>query len=79
MTEPGGGPASGSLHTAPKQAREIIRRFLSEQEEEAWHGLLTEPKFTGPLLEGVITSAGWSAVCLVAAFLIMRRRDITGG
>ena len=58
---------------------EKLRPYLLSTPFEAWHGLLTEPRFTGPLLDGVITSAGWSVVCLAAGFLIMRRRDITGG
>ena len=58
---------------------ETLRPFLLSTPFEAWHGLLAAPRFTGPLLECVVTSAGWSLVCLVAAFLIMRRRDITGG
>jgi DNA-binding MarR family transcriptional regulator len=40
MTAPGAVPASGGLDAAPKEARQIIRRFLSEDEEAAWHGLL---------------------------------------
>jgi ABC-2 type transport system permease protein len=58
---------------------ETLRPYLLSTPFEAWHGLLAAPRFTGPLLDGVITCAGWSVVCLVAAFLIMRRRDITGG
>jgi len=58
---------------------ETLRPFLLTTPFEAWHGLLAAPRFTGPLLDSVITSAGWSVVCLVAAYLIMRRRDITGG
>ena len=58
---------------------ETLRPYLLSTPFEAWHGLLASPRFTGPLLEGVITSGGWSLVCLVAAFLVMRRRDITGG
>jgi ABC-2 type transport system permease protein len=58
---------------------ETLRPFLLTTPFEAWHGLLAEPRFTGPLLDGVVTSAGWSVVCLAAGFLIMRRRDITGG
>jgi len=57
---------------------ETLRPFLLTTPFEAWHGLLTAPRFTGPLQQGVITSAGWSVVCLVAAYLIHRRRDITG-
>jgi ABC-2 type transport system permease protein len=58
---------------------ETLRPYLLSTPFEAWHGLLAQPRFTGPLLDGVVTSAGWSLVCLVAAFVIMRRRDITGG
>jgi ABC-2 type transport system permease protein len=58
---------------------ETLRPFLLSTPFEAWHGLLAAPRFTGPLLESLVTSAGWSVACLAAAFLIMRRRDITGG
>jgi ABC-2 type transport system permease protein len=58
---------------------ESLRPYLLSTPFEAWHGLLTSPRFTGPLLDGVVTSAGWSIVCLLTAFLILRRRDITGG
>jgi len=58
---------------------ETLRPYLLSTPFEAWHGLMASPRFTGPLHESIITSAGWSLVCLVAAFLIMRRRDITGG
>jgi ABC-2 type transport system permease protein len=58
---------------------ETLRPYLLSTPFEAWHGLLAEPRFTGPLLDAAVTSGGWSLVCLVAAFLIMRRRDITGG
>lgn len=58
---------------------ETLRPYLLSTPFEAWHGLLAEPRFTGPLLTGALTSAGWSLVCLVAAYLILRRRDITGG
>jgi ABC-2 type transport system permease protein len=58
---------------------ESLRPFLLTTAFEAWHGLLTAPRFTGPLVEGLLVSAGWSAVCLAAAFVLLRRRDITGG
>jgi ABC-2 type transport system permease protein len=58
---------------------ETLRPYLLTTPFEAWHGLLASPRFTGPLLDGLVTSAGWSLVCLVAAFLVLRRRDITGG
>jgi ABC-2 type transport system permease protein len=58
---------------------ETLRPYLLTTPFEAWHGLLAEPRFTGPLLDAAVASAGWSLVCLAAAFLIMRRRDINGG
>jgi len=58
---------------------EVIRSLLLTTPFEAWHGLLTEPRFTGPLVEGLFVSAAWSVVSLGAAFAIVRRRDITGG
>jgi ABC-2 type transport system permease protein len=58
---------------------EPIRPLLLSTSAEAWHGLLTAPRFTGPLVEGSLACGAWSVVCLVAAFLILRRRDITGG
>jgi ABC-2 type transport system permease protein len=58
---------------------EALRPFLLTTPFEAWHGLLADPRFTGPLTEGLLTSAAWCAVCLGAAFVMLRRRDITGG
>jgi len=58
---------------------ETLRPFLLTTPFESWHGLLAAPRFTGPLFDGVVTSTGWSVVCLLAAYVILRRRDITGG
>jgi ABC-2 type transport system permease protein len=58
---------------------EAIRPFLLTTPFEAWHGLFTEPRFTGPLVQGLVVSGVWSALALTAAFLMLRRRDITGG
>lgn len=58
---------------------EAVRPYLLTTPFEAWHGLLAEPRFTGPLLDGLLTSAVWSVVSLAAAFLVLRNRDITGG
>ena len=58
---------------------EPIRPFLLSTTFEAWHGLLTEPTYTRPLLEGAVTSGGWCLVTLALAYLTLRRRDITGG
>jgi ABC-2 type transport system permease protein len=56
-----------------------LRPLLLSTPYEAWHGLLAEPRFTGPLVQGLEVSAAWSAVCLAAAFVMVRRRDFTGG
>ena len=58
---------------------EAVRPFLLTTPFEAWHGLLAEPRFTGPILGGLATSAVWSGASLLAAFLVLRHRDITGG
>ena len=58
---------------------DVIRSLLLTTGFEAWHGLLTQPRFTGPLVEGLLVSLGWSVVSLGTAFAIVRRRDITGG
>jgi ABC-2 type transport system permease protein len=46
---------------------------------DAWHGLMAQPHFTGPLTQGLAVSAGWGVVTLAAAYVLFRRRDITGG
>jgi ABC-2 type transport system permease protein len=58
---------------------EAIRPFLLTTAYESWHGLLTEPRFSGPLLEGLAVSGVWCLLSLGAAFFMLRRRDITGG
>jgi ABC-2 type transport system permease protein len=58
---------------------EAVRPLLLTTPFEAWHGLLASPRFTGPLLEGCVTSLVWSVAGLAIAFLILRHRDITGG
>ena len=58
---------------------EAVRPLLLTTPFESWHGLLADPRFTGPLTEGAVTCAVWSAVTLTAAFVVLRRRDITGG
>lgn len=58
---------------------EPVRPFLLTTSFESWHGLLAQPHFTGPLAEGDLTCAVWSIAALAAAFVMLRRRDITGG
>jgi ABC-2 type transport system permease protein len=58
---------------------EAIRPLLLTTPFESWHGLFAQTPFYSPLIWGLVVSAGWCAVCLTAAFVSLRRRDITGG
>lgn len=58
---------------------EPIRPFLLTTPLEAWHGLLAQPRFTAPLIDGLLTCGVWCALSLAIAFVLLRRRDITGG
>ena len=58
---------------------EVVRPLLLTTAFESWHGLLTEPRFTGPLVEAVLVCALWCAASLAVASTLLRRRDITGG
>ncbi len=43
-----------------------------------WHGLLSAPRFYGPLIVGNCVCVLWVAACLGASWLILRRRDFAG-
>ncbi|MCW2973590.1 MAG: transporter permease [Thermoleophilia bacterium] len=58
---------------------EALRPLLLTTPFEAWHGLLVEHRFYGPLVSGAITSAVWCIVALTLAFTSLHRRDITEG
>ncbi len=58
---------------------ETVRPFLVTTSFEAWHGLFTDPQFAGPLVESLLVSGGWCLISLAVAFVLLRRRDITGG
>lgn len=58
---------------------DTARRLLPTTPFDAWHGLLTEDRYYGLITQGALVSAGWIAVCLGGALVLMRRRDITGG
>jgi ABC-2 type transport system permease protein len=57
---------------------EVVRRMLITSAFGAWHGLLAEPPFYGPLVHGTIVSAAYFVVCLLIAYRALRRRDIAG-
>jgi len=56
-----------------------LRAVLLSTPYESWHGLFAAPRFTGPLVDGVVVSAVWAVICLTVSFVMVRRRDITGG
>ena len=56
-----------------------VRQALLTTPFESWHGLLTEPSFTGPLVQGAAVCLVWCALSLGTAYAVLRRRDITGG
>jgi ABC-2 type transport system permease protein len=58
---------------------DLARRLLPTTGFEAWHGLFTAVRFTGPIVQAGAVAAGWTAGCLVVGYLALRRRDITGG
>jgi ABC-2 type transport system permease protein len=55
---------------------EAVRRLLVTSAFGAWHGLLTEPRYYGPLIHGTIVSGAYLIACLVVAYRMIRRRDI---
>ena len=57
---------------------EVVRRLLITSAFGAWHGLLTEPPYYGPLVHGTTVSGAYFVVCLVVAYRMLRRRDIGG-
>lgn len=45
---------------------------------QAWHGFWEAPAFYGEFGWGLVTCAGWFAVCSAIAWLVFRRRTIGG-
>jgi ABC-2 type transport system permease protein len=57
---------------------EAIRRLLITSGFGAWHGLLAEPSYSGPLVHATVASGVYFVVCLAIAFSVLVRRDIAG-
>ena len=57
---------------------ESARRLLIASAFGAWHGLLTEPVYVRPLVDGAFVSGAYLVVCTGFAYHLMRRRDIGG-
>lgn len=58
---------------------DTARQLLPTTPFDAWHGLLTEQRYGNLIIGGVVVSGAWVVVCLGVAYLVFRRRDITGG
>jgi ABC-2 type transport system permease protein len=55
------------------------RRLLPTTPLDAWHGLLAQHRYYDLITQGILVSAGWIAICVGVAYVVLRRRDITGG
>jgi ABC-2 type transport system permease protein len=55
-----------------------VHLLLISSAFDDWHGLLTAPKFNGPLIIGSCVSALWVLACLGASWRILARRDFAG-
>jgi ABC-2 type transport system permease protein len=58
---------------------DLLRRVLLTTSFESWHGLLVQHRFYDLIDQGIGVSIGWILICLSAAYLSLRNRDITGG
>ena len=57
---------------------ELPRRLLITSAFGAWHGLLADPPFLGPLFDAMLVSAGYAGAALFLAYRTLRRREIGG-
>jgi ABC-2 type transport system permease protein len=57
---------------------EVLRRLLITSAFGAWHGLLAQPAYYGPLVHGTAVSLLYLAVSASIAYRLLRRRDIGG-
>jgi ABC-2 type transport system permease protein len=57
---------------------EIMRALLLGTAFDAWHGLLTEHPYYGPLLASAAACVVYSTVCIAVAWLVLARRDFAG-
>jgi ABC-2 type transport system permease protein len=55
-----------------------VRRLLLTSSFGAWHGLFADPPFHRPLIHSVVVSGVYFASCLIATYVLLGRRDITG-
>ena len=55
---------------------EVIRQLLMTSAFGAWHGLLAEPPYYGPLVHGAAVSGAYLVASLALAYRVLRRREI---
>lgn len=55
---------------------DLIRVLMLTTPFGTWHGLWTDPSFTGPLLQGLAVSAAWFSAATLIASVAFARRDI---
>jgi ABC-2 type transport system permease protein len=58
---------------------EGIKPYLLTEQYENWHGLLRTPTDWAPVLHSLWVCALYAAPSLVAAYLVLLRRDVAGG
>ncbi len=55
---------------------DVARRAMLTSSFDGWHGLLSEPSFHQPLIEGIGISAAYLVASVTAAYVLFRRRDM---
>jgi ABC-2 type transport system permease protein len=58
---------------------DVLRHLLLTTPFSAWHGFLAGHPYYGPLWQGALVCAVYTAGCLIAGYLLLRRRDFTDG
>ena len=55
---------------------EVVRRLLITSGFNAWHGLLAEPSYHGPLTHSAVVASVYVLSSLAIAYWLLRRRDV---
>jgi ABC-2 type transport system permease protein len=56
----------------------LAHRVLLTSAFDAWHGLLAQPAYYGPVRDGMLISAIYFAIALAIAYRALDRRDVAG-
>ena len=54
---------------------DVVRHLLLTTPYGSWHGLMSAHHYYAPLLRGAVVCGVYTAGCLVAGYLLLRRRD----